>query len=38
MRFPDGSDFLSILKKVGFSNTQEDRLTFGVVSIYTGIK
>jgi demethylmenaquinone methyltransferase/2-methoxy-6-polyprenyl-1,4-benzoquinol methylase len=38
MRFPDGSDFLSILQKVGFSNTQEDRLTFGVVSIYTGIK
>lgn len=38
MRFPDGGDFLSILKKVGFSNTQEDRLTFGVVSIYTGVK
>ena len=38
MRFPDGCDFLSILQQVGFRNTLEDRLTFGAVSIYTGVK
>ncbi len=38
MKFPDGNDFLSILNKVGFSNCQEERLTFGIASIYTGVK
>ncbi len=38
MKFPEGSNFLSILNRVGFSNTSEERLTFGIVSIYTGTK
>lgn len=36
--FPDGADFISILKQVGFKNTQWHSLTFGISSIYTGIK
>ncbi len=38
MRFPDGSDFLSILQGVGFKNLAEERLTFGIATIYTGNK
>lgn len=36
--FPDGADFISILKQVGFKKTQWHSLTFGISSIYTGIK
>lgn len=36
--FPDGRDFLDILEKVGFKQTQCKTLTFGISSIYTGIK
>ena len=36
--FPDGKAFLAILEKVGFKNTQWQSLTFGICSIYTGIK
>jgi len=36
--FPDGQDFITILKKVGFKNTQWHSLTFGISSIYTGLK
>ena len=36
--FPDGKSFLAILEKVGFKNTQWQSLTFGICSIYTGIK
>src|SRR6478735_1190646 len=36
--FPDGKAFLNILEKVGFKNTQWQSLTFGICSIYTGIK
>lgn len=38
MRFPQGEDFLKILKKTGFEQTTCKRLTFGISSIYTGIK
>ena len=38
MRFPDGREFLAVLEKVGFKGLQETRVTFGAVSIYTGIK
>jgi demethylmenaquinone methyltransferase/2-methoxy-6-polyprenyl-1,4-benzoquinol methylase len=38
MRFPEGAEFLGILQKVGFSRTTENRLTGGIVTIYTGIK
>lgn len=36
--FPDGNDFLAILNKVGFKNTQCKLLTFGISSIYIGEK
>ncbi len=36
--FPDGSDFVNILKRLGYKNTTCKPLTFGVSSIYTGIK
>ncbi|SHH50202.1 demethylmenaquinone methyltransferase / 2-methoxy-6-polyprenyl-1,4-benzoquinol methylase [Chryseolinea serpens] len=36
--FPDGEDFLRILRDVGFKQTQCKSLTFGISSIYTGIK
>ena len=36
--FPDGEDFLAILKKSGFSETRQYRQTFGVATIYTGMK
>ncbi len=36
--FPDGNEFLDILKDVGFKQTVCIPLTFGVCSIYTGIK
>ena len=36
--FPDGDDFLAILHKVGFKNTECRPLTFGISSIYIGQK
>ncbi len=36
--FPDGAEFLDIMKEVGFKQTKCKSLTFGVSSIYTGIK
>lgn len=37
-KFPDGDDFLEELKKVGFENRAEKRLSFGIASIYTAYK
>ncbi|MDH5607950.1 MAG: bifunctional demethylmenaquinone methyltransferase/2-methoxy-6-polyprenyl-1,4-benzoquinol methylase UbiE [Cyclobacteriaceae bacterium] len=36
--FPDGEDFLRILTKIGFQQTQCKPQTFGISSIYIGIK
>jgi len=36
--FPEGSRFLEILKNIGFNQTRCIPLTFGICSIYTGIK
>ena len=36
--FPEGSDFLKILTKTGFQETECIPLTFGICSIYTGKK
>lgn len=36
--FPDGDDFLRVLDRVGFNNTQCKALTFGISSIYSGTK
>ncbi len=36
--FPDGPNFLKVLEKAGFKNTQWRSLTFGISSIYIGQK
>ena len=37
-KFPDGEAFLNVLKSSGFTETRQYRQTFGVATIYTGIK
>lgn len=37
-KFPDGEDFLKIMKKIGFLNPKQIKLTFGIASIYIGKK
>ena len=34
--FPDGEDFLNVMRSVGFSGVRQHRLTFGIASIYFG--
>lgn len=36
--FPDGESFNSLMKKIGFKDTKYRSLTFGICSIYSGIK
>ncbi|HMI05308.1 MAG TPA: bifunctional demethylmenaquinone methyltransferase/2-methoxy-6-polyprenyl-1,4-benzoquinol methylase UbiE [Pedobacter sp.] len=36
--FPDGGAFTMLMDKVGFKDTKDRRLTFGISAIYTGIK
>ncbi len=36
--FPDDNEFLSILKNIGFKNTLQKKLSFGICSIYLGKK
>ena len=36
--FPSGNDFLERLKAAGFSETKQHRLSFGIATIYTGVK
>ena len=36
--FPDGSKFVSIMEDTGYQQIERHDLTFGVASIYTGIK
>jgi demethylmenaquinone methyltransferase / 2-methoxy-6-polyprenyl-1,4-benzoquinol methylase len=38
MKFPEGAEFRSILERVGFRNTEEQRLTGGIATVYTGEK
>jgi demethylmenaquinone methyltransferase/2-methoxy-6-polyprenyl-1,4-benzoquinol methylase len=38
MDFPESEDFLTILDRVGFHNLRQERLTGGIVTIYTGVK
>jgi demethylmenaquinone methyltransferase/2-methoxy-6-polyprenyl-1,4-benzoquinol methylase len=38
MKFPEGEAFLEILKKVGFTKVEEERLTFGIATIYSAKK
>ncbi|MDP4185202.1 MAG: bifunctional demethylmenaquinone methyltransferase/2-methoxy-6-polyprenyl-1,4-benzoquinol methylase UbiE [Bacteroidota bacterium] len=36
--FPDGKDFVSLMEKCGFEQVEQKKLTFGIASIYLGIK
>ena len=36
--FPDGDKFLNVLQEVGYTDTRCRPLTFGISSIYTGLK
>ncbi len=36
--FPDGEAFTKLMKEIGFKTTKHRSLTFGICSIYTGIK
>ena len=36
--FPNGQDFLKVMTKTGFKNTQCSTLTFGICSLYIGSK
>jgi len=38
MKFPEGKDFLERLRTAGFTSLNEDRLTFGIATIYSGVK
>jgi len=38
MKFPDGQDFLDILSRIGFRETLDRRLSFGIATIYAGSK
>lgn len=38
MKFPEGREFRSILDTAGFRNVSEERLTFGIATVYSGIK
>jgi len=36
--FPDGQDFLNHLANAGYKDVKQKKMTFGIVSIYSGIK
>lgn len=38
MKFPDNEAFLELMSEAGFKGMKQNKLTFGVASIYTGIK
>jgi demethylmenaquinone methyltransferase/2-methoxy-6-polyprenyl-1,4-benzoquinol methylase len=38
MQFPDGEEFLDVLRKIGFSSVNQRSLTFGIATIYCGEK
>ncbi len=38
MKFPDGDDFVNIVKRAGFSSITQQPLTFGIATIYCGEK
>lgn len=38
MSFPDGEAFMGVLRTVGFTNVSEERLTFGIATVYEGVK
>jgi demethylmenaquinone methyltransferase/2-methoxy-6-polyprenyl-1,4-benzoquinol methylase len=38
LKFPEGTEFLRILQDTGFRETAQERLTFGIASVYTGVR
>ena len=38
LKFPDGDDFLAILRRIGFVETIEERLTCGIATVYSATK
>lgn len=38
MKFPDNEDFIRLMSSAGFTGTGQMKLTFGIASIYTGMK
>jgi len=36
--FPQGDDFMNVMKKLGYKDVKQKRLTGGIATIYTGIK
>lgn len=36
--FPDGTNFLGLMEKAGFSNCKFKKLSFGIATIYEGVK
>jgi demethylmenaquinone methyltransferase/2-methoxy-6-polyprenyl-1,4-benzoquinol methylase len=38
MAFPDGEEFLELLRREGFAHAAAERLTFGIATIYTAYK
>lgn len=38
MSFPEGEDFIAILERVGFRETVAERLTFGIATVYSGVR
>ncbi len=38
MQFPEGKNFLSRLEAAGFSQLREERLTFGIATVYSGTR
>ena len=38
MKFPQGHDFLNIMQKSGFEKSNQQKLSFGIASIYVGMK
>lgn len=38
MKFPDNEKFIRLMSGAGFTGIRQNKLTFGVASIYTGIK
>jgi len=37
-QFPDGEQFLEVLKQIGFTQARQHRQTFGIATIYIGIR
>ena len=37
-QFPEGRDFMKVMKEAGFTQISQERLTFGIATLYTGLK